>query len=84
MKEVVTEILACERIGGHHTYDVIVAKTSQIHAEFHIQGKVCATVTDNGSNFLKAFSEYGGLHLEDDRDSTDGLQFVTVTCYCST
>uniref|UniRef100_A0A8D0D640 BED-type domain-containing protein n=1 Tax=Sander lucioperca TaxID=283035 RepID=A0A8D0D640_SANLU len=36
--------LACERIRGRHTYDVIAAKISQIHAEFQIQGKVSATV----------------------------------------
>uniref|UniRef100_A0AAY4DRN2 Transposase n=1 Tax=Denticeps clupeoides TaxID=299321 RepID=A0AAY4DRN2_9TELE len=42
--------LACERIRGHHTYDVIAAKIIQVHAEFQIQGKVSSTVTDNGKH----------------------------------
>lgn len=52
--------LACERIRGHDTYDVIAAKFTEIHAEFQIQGKVSATVTDNSSNFVKVLNEHGG------------------------
>lgn len=36
-------------------------------------------MTGNGNNFVKAFSEYGGLDLEDDMDSTDGMQFADIT-----
>ncbi|XP_076862702.1 palmitoyltransferase ZDHHC17 isoform X2 [Brachyhypopomus gauderio] len=32
--------LACERVRGRHTHDVIAAKISQVHAEYQIQGKV--------------------------------------------
>ena len=71
--------LACERIMGHHTYDVIAAKISQVHAEFQIQGKVSAKVTDNGSNFVTAFNEYGGCEMEDEMESTDDVQFADVS-----
>lgn len=70
--------LACARIRGRHTFDVIAAKISQVHAEFHIQGKVTATVTDNGSNFVKAFSEYGDSETEDDAEENDEVQFADV------
>lgn len=93
MKEALTETLqdvqtvcttadiwtTCERIRGRHTNDDIAAKISQVHAEFQIQGKVSATVTDNGSNFVKAFNEYGGCEMDDEMDSTDDVQFADVS-----
>ena len=51
--------LASARIKGRHTYDVIAEKIQQIHEMFNIERKVQATVTDNGSNFVKAFREFG-------------------------
>ena len=45
--------LACTRITGHHTYDVLGAKIEQIHNGYNLAGKVTATITDNGSNFVK-------------------------------
>lgn len=50
--------IACTRITGRHTYDVLASKIEQVHASYGLAGKVCATITDNGSNFVKAFTVF--------------------------
>lgn len=47
--------LACKRLRGRHTFDVIAAELEQIHSSYGLLNKVVATVTDNASNFIKAF-----------------------------
>ena len=47
--------LACKRIRGRHTYDVIGAEIEEIHSSYGLHSKVVATVADNASNFAKAF-----------------------------
>ena len=51
--------LACRRFAGPHTYENIAALLSKVHAQFNVLDKVVATVTDNASNFKKAFQEFG-------------------------
>ena len=46
------------RIVGRRTYDVLAAKIEHIHRVYGLSGKVTATVTDNASNFVKAFSTF--------------------------
>uniref|UniRef100_H3B6J0 HAT C-terminal dimerisation domain-containing protein n=1 Tax=Latimeria chalumnae TaxID=7897 RepID=H3B6J0_LATCH len=55
----VSAALACTRIRGKHTFDVIASLIDEIHTSFSLGDKVVCTVTDNGSNFAKAFKEYG-------------------------
>ncbi|XP_052454760.1 uncharacterized protein LOC128015104 [Carassius gibelio] len=50
--------LVCTRIRGRHTYETVAAKIQEIHASYNIEYKVQGTVTDNGSNFVKAFKEF--------------------------
>ena len=51
--------IACTRITGRHTYDVLASKIEQVHASYNLAGKVCATITDhNRSNFVKAFTVF--------------------------
>jgi len=61
--------LACSRIEGKHTYDIIAQKIYSIHQDYKISNKVLSCTTDNGSNFVKAFKEFSKeLPLEDDED----------------
>ena len=50
--------ISCERFKGRHTYDTIAARLDQINTKYKLNDKITATVTDNGSNFVKAFSVY--------------------------
>ena len=43
---------------GRHTYNVLASKMERVHAGYGLTGKVCAIITDNGSNFVKAFIVY--------------------------
>lgn len=49
-------MLTVERLSGRHTYDVLAAALEKVHQDFNIQNKVVSCVTDNGSNFVKAFT----------------------------
>ena len=50
--------LCCTRVVGRHTYDVLAAKIEHVHRSYGLTRKVTATVTDNGSNFVKAFTTF--------------------------
>ena len=58
--------LGCLRFRGKHTYDAIAAILEQVNLKFGITGKVVLTVTDNGSNFIKAFKEFGEVPTDID------------------
>lgn len=47
--------LSCRRVHGRHTYDVLAAGIEAVLDEFSIKNKTSIMITDNGSNFLKAF-----------------------------
>jgi len=53
-------VLACVRFKGTHSYDKIAEQIDAIMKKYEIQRKqVVAVVTDNGTNFCKAFKEFG-------------------------
>ena len=63
--------LACARVFGRHTYDVLAKKLTELHAAYKLQNKVRATVTDNGSNFVKAFREFSTPEDQEEADDQD-------------
>uniref|UniRef100_A0A672HM29 BED-type domain-containing protein n=1 Tax=Salarias fasciatus TaxID=181472 RepID=A0A672HM29_SALFA len=63
--------LACKRLKGRHTYDVIASEIDQIHSLYRVSTKVTTTVTDNGSNFVKAFRVYQQEQRNDSDDDDD-------------
>ena len=74
--------IACMR---QHTYDILACKIEQVHASYSLTGKVCATITDNGSNFVKAFavcsdsSDSVAIPLEDaEQETEDDAAFEDV------
>ena len=53
-------VLGCYRFIGSHTFDRVGEMLDTIQRDFGIkERKVVATVTDNASNFVKAFKEFG-------------------------
>lgn len=73
-------VLACRRFRGAHTFDKIAEMLNAINASVGISYKsVTATVTDNGSNFVKAFKVFNvDLPLEEETADIDAeiLDFV--------
>lgn len=52
-------VLAYNHLLGHHTFDVLTEVMVDVHYKNNIQGKVARVTTDDGSNFVKAFVEFG-------------------------
>lgn len=71
--------IACKRIKGRHTYDVIGFEMEQIHSAFGLSHRITATVTDNGSNFVKAFKMYAPPEPEEEEDEEQDEQGVVFT-----
>lgn len=64
--------LACRRLKGSHTYDKIAEMLFDINSEFELScNQIISTVTDNGSNFVKAFKDFGIRNFEIDEESVN-------------
>lgn len=51
-------MLACKRLKGSHTFDVLAAALEEVYNDYNILDKLTSTTTDNASNFLEAFSHF--------------------------
>jgi len=73
--------LACRRFTGPHTYDRIAEVIAEVHGDFDLPlTKITGTVTDNASNFAKAFKTFAAPDSDDsdDEEDDDDPQFVSV------
>ncbi|XP_035700778.1 uncharacterized protein LOC118433200 [Folsomia candida] len=78
-----SDVLACRRFRGSHTFDTIAKLINEIVDEYKIpMEKIVKATTDNGSNFVKAFRMYcrpanddgeSGEELEEGQDPDDDL-----------
>lgn len=66
--------LACRRFKGSHIYDSIATRLDNTHSGiFH---KITSKVTDNGSNFIKAFKRYPPVEEYYSEDNEDEVTFI--------
>lgn len=54
-----SSVLCCRRFISPHDAEAIATLLNSIYIEFNIFEKVLCTVTDNASNFVKAFKKFG-------------------------
>lgn len=77
--ERVSVTLACRRFHSPYTYIRIAEILNEVNHNFNIDTKkITATVTDNGSNFLKTFREYGVEEKSIEIAADVGEEFVSV------
>lgn len=64
--------LACKRIFGTHSAGKIAQMIGEVNSSFGLNSSnIVMTITDNGSNFVKAFREYGLSKEREEEDSDD-------------
>lgn len=64
--------LACRHFPSPHTYSRIAELLEEIHTEYGLTTEmIVATVTDNASNFVKAFEEFNICILSDGQDEIE-------------
>lgn len=62
---------------GSDIYDTIASEIEQFHTSMGLSGKVTATVTNNGSNFMRTFQVYKKPGSEFEAEDEEGSKEVT-------
>ena len=65
----------------HESWVILAAKIESVHESFGFSGKVGSTVTDNRTNFVKAFTTYAlpALDVPESSDTEDNIELEEVT-----
>ena len=74
--QMVSSALVCRRFKGEHTGTRIARLLAEIFQEFQIEAKIQNVVTDNASNFAKAFNLF--QNADDERSDEEALVVVNV------
>nr|XP_012226038.1 PREDICTED: uncharacterized protein LOC105674340 isoform X1 [Linepithema humile] len=81
-------VLDCRRFKGTHSYDRIAEMLLDIFSEYGLKHEqIVSTITDNGSNFVKAFAEFGITHDNlsidavdnSDEEEEETIEFVIIS-----
>ena len=77
--------LPIKRIIGNTSYNVLARHIEASREEFHIDQKMSMATTDNGSNFIKCFREYGSksatprmVECSDEEEDTDDFVYISL------
>ncbi|XP_042306362.1 uncharacterized protein LOC121921827 isoform X2 [Sceloporus undulatus] len=62
--------LACKRLQGCPTYDVLAKALHDVHVQYRIHNKVVSTTTDSSANFAKAFRVFKAKEPTDAADTS--------------
>lgn len=75
-------VISCERFLFPHTNERIAEHIQLVCSKFGISEKIIGVVTDNASNFAKAFREFGFTFSFDDmdheRNNTDEIEYTQI------
>lgn len=68
--------IACRRFEGTHNYTSIARHLTEIHDQYGLNSqKIICTITDNASNFKKAFAEFG-IEFETTDDESETYDYT--------
>ncbi|XP_071055951.1 uncharacterized protein [Onthophagus taurus] len=77
--------LSCSRFKGVHSFNRIAEALDEINIKFYLNYKnIVSTITDNGSNFVKAFKEFSYVtpeldDMDDGAEDDEVLQFEYIS-----